>query len=190
MKDTATGRKCVPGSVLGATCCSEAGDPQELPLAHLWAGIPCMASLAGACSCVSCTFPWIVGRMPQLQISPPAARMAAHAGVVSPAASAAADGCSPGLLRALWLIYQGVSRGHSHATGLHGQEVLLGWVLWQGVGSAVTILLSQAATSNLKATSPVVTPLSLPHSQNHTSQGCRAVLVSLPGLWLEQQCPP
>lgn len=40
----------------------------------------------------------------------------------------------------------------------------LGWVFWQGV---VTILLSQAATSNLKATSPVVTPLSLPHPQTH-----------------------
>lgn len=45
---------------------------------------------------------------------------------------------------------------------------LLDWVFWQGVGSTVTILLSQAATFNTKATSPVVTPLSLPHPQTHT----------------------
>lgn len=70
----------------------------------------------------------------------------------------------------------------------------LGWVFWQGAGSTVTIPLSQAATSKPKATSPVVTPLSLPHSpefthhsQNHASQRCRGVLVSL---GLDQQCPP
>lgn len=44
---------------------------------------------------------------------------------------------------------------------------LLGWVFWQGAGSTVTILLSQAATSNPKPISLVVTPLSLPHPQTH-----------------------
>ena len=49
----------MPGSALGATCCLEAGDLQQLPLA--WAALPgaglrCVASLAKAWSCVSCTF--------------------------------------------------------------------------------------------------------------------------------------
>lgn len=52
--------------------------------------------------------------------------MIAHASAVSSAGSAAADGCSPGVLRTLWLIYQGVSRGQGHATGLRGQEVAAG----------------------------------------------------------------
>lgn len=75
---------------------------------------------------------------------------------------------------------------------------LLGWVFWQGVGSTVTIPLSQAATSSpprgnqpygdssVTASSPG-TPA---HSQNHASQGCRGALVSLPCLGLDQQCPP
>lgn len=61
----------------------------------------------------------------------------------------------------------------------------------------MAILLSQAATSNPKTACSVVTALSLPHpqthpthSQNHPSQGCRGVFVSLPSLGLDQQCPP